>query len=59
MRNRWHGKSGEQLEDQWLDCLDHSDAGRRSHFQQLDWQRHGLLFWDEQSSFSHNERPHY
>jgi hypothetical protein len=25
----------------------------------LDWQRHRLLFWDDQPSFNHNERPDY
>ena len=25
----------------------------------MDWQRHRLLFWDDQPSFNHNERPDY
>ena len=43
------------MENQWSDYFDKCYCSDRLHFQQLEWRRNRLLFWDEQFSFHHNE----
>ena len=49
----------QRLEKQWSSCFDHCHAGYRLQFHQLDRERNGLIFWDEQSGFNYDGRTHH
>src|SRR5213595_1142167 len=57
-RNWRHGKSGKWMEGQGGCCFYHRNASDWLHFQRLDRQRHGLVYWRERSGFNYDERTY-